>query len=171
MKKKAEDLKPGDVVLAHNDDGEVSARYVVVAKRRTDDYDFVITKVRIGKPELDQTFKRVHPPEDVFEVEAVESPTLSPAQQHAEELHEALAECLGITGCKPGVSFDYYEKATQSARALLARIDPPKPPTLEEALDALDAILNASCEELDITANKQAQTILDRARRSGILKK
>lgn len=93
----------------------------------------------------------------------VEAPSLTPAQQHAEEL-------LGIARR----AYDGLpEQAPWKAEIgmVLAKIDPPAPPTLEEALAILsDLERHAQPRELhfDSPILERMFAILDRARRAGL---
>lgn len=92
---------------------------------------------------------------------AQQAPALTPAQQHAEEL-------LGIARR----AYDGLpEQAPWKAEIgrVLAKIDPPAPPTLEEALQALATILDSTSPQKDYEAAKAAQQIVDRARRAKII--
>lgn len=87
---------------------------------------------------------------------------LSPAQQHAEELLD-LARRVSAAGINPPPG-----SLADIAAGLLAKIDPPKPPTLAEALDLLGVAR-------DVLASKNAEIpavneLLDRAQRCGEMK-
>jgi hypothetical protein len=54
--------------------------------------------------------------------------------------------------------------------ALVERLNPPEPPTLEEALRALNAVAEAQEQGMQAYSRKQARELVDRARRTGLLK-
>lgn len=113
--------------------------------------------------------------DSTVEVE-VEAPALSPAQQHAERMIPYLRDYKML--CEHDARMS-DEKKMPEARAVLERrarelaeileaIDPPAPPTLEEALDALQA----AHDYLDVRGmgHTKVESILDRAKRAGVLK-
>lgn len=167
IQKRADELKPGDVF-------EFDERRIVLAAMAHDGCIAVI-HAQIG------IYPKSHGEYDSMVEEgrwnpsaqfAVESPDLTPAQQHAEELADTLRKL--VDSLDNGVM--YHAHAAQpmkDAHALLDKIKPPEPPTLEEALKALET-LHASTHpgsephwSYDTEASVRA--LLDRARRAGKL--
>lgn len=165
MKKKAEDLKPGDVVAAG-----ASYKRAVVLKRI--DSDGIDVRYVLGVLDEDRSIRRWFPLAEEVEVE---SPTLSPAQQHAEELHIYAKELHSILyGEQVGRGRHHRENLEE----LLARTIPPKPPTLEEALELVSCLLldrGVTDKIRDMPEYKspvtRAKALLDRARAAGYLGK
>lgn len=97
----------------------------------------------------------------------VESPDLTPAQQHAEELAKRLWAI--VDDSDQGNFIDL-----NGARALLDKIKPPEPPTLAEALDVVLALTRAAREQGTVEAGmhepiSNGATLLDRARRAKLI--
>jgi hypothetical protein len=92
-------------------------------------------------------------------------PHLTPAQQHAEELAEALRIMMDCNNAGAQLYNDHHDKFT----VLLDKIKPPEPPTLAEALEALAAL--ASVQRAEGPEDAAAEALLDRARRAGVLTK
>lgn len=149
IQKRADELKRGDVVLASN-------IYVIIGKREPAG-DHVAYKAYNADDDSDDTFV-CYP----YIAVSVESPDLTPAQQHAEELVEALENlAVGKTTIAQ----------MAAARVLLDKIKPPEPPTLVEALEAIISLQPLLIKtEPDDSRLKPVQALLDRARRAGILK-
>lgn len=98
----------------------------------------------------------------------VESPDLTPAQQHAEELVKRLWAI--VDDSDQGNFIDL-----NGARALLDKIKPPEPPTLTEALAELDSLRShaktcGAFKECGVVMERSVDSLLDRARRAGVLK-
>lgn len=166
MKKRAEDLRPGDILAAV---GPREPRAVILKILGTRP----LAPAAIGGVVVDAL---VAPLDDGPERRAnwefsndvdVEAPALTLVQQHAEELLEMVRRLASGTH----VQVD--------AQALLARIDPPQPVTVGEVLDALAAAAkyaNLNVDSLDpedreasYQAEQTAGAILKRARRAGQL--
>lgn len=158
MKKLAKDLRRGDVVI-----GALNAEpprrpdltpleRVVVAVTQNGPSVFV----QLATPGGVERAVAQHP-EAKIEVEARD---LTPAQQHADALVDMLRAMLTV-GAIANVAPD--------VRALLDKIDPPKPPTLEEAL----ALLAETRDELNPLSQghgARVGALIERARRAGVLK-
>lgn len=80
---------------------------------------------------------------------------LTPAQQHAEDLLRAV-KAVVESGCVVGNLRDSFQ-------AVLDKIEPPQPPTLQEALSVVRDLAGGH----SIEAERAALNLLDRARRSG----
>jgi hypothetical protein len=114
------------------------------------------------------------PPPEMYAADvavAVEAPALTPAQEHAEELF-ALAVRLADMRDTPE-RLDFRALAVDVAAPLVDKIRPPNPPTLQEALEALENLRPM----LDIQAEKPgdrragpALAVLERARAAGVFK-
>lgn len=150
MKKKAEDLKPGDVIPGN----EAYGPRVVFSAGPSSTYPLMVAVRFFGlwANAIDEitAAKRAE-----FEVE---SPALSPAQQHAEEMVDIMRTIVQ-RDFSPSVLI-------RDSEALLARIDPPKPPSVEELLAALAKLAQGHSVE----RAKVANGLLDRARAAGQLK-
>lgn len=88
-----------------------------------------------------------------------ESPALTPAQEHAEEL-------LKVARWAATIAADTQDQALlrESAQELVARIDPPAPPSAEELARALDDVMNNGYNNVEVL------NLLHRARSAGLLK-
>lgn len=93
----------------------------------------------------------------------VEAPALTPAQQHAEEMVELLRRIMARVD-------DPRKLIPQEIKMLLEKIDPPAPPTLEEALRLIAALRNSGDDAAGLKLDRDAAAMLDRARRAGVLK-
>lgn len=158
--KRADELKPGDVIQRAA--GEVWR----VLELDCASLCMEVTVWRMIPGEMGRMF---HYDADNAQEFTVESPTLSPAQQHAEELRDTLRNL--VDALDNGVR--YHAPAVQlmkNAEALLAKIDPPAPPTLEEALKMLDEMAEAHESGDAAHCRKLSRDLLDRARRAGVLK-
>jgi len=153
IQKRADELKPGDVLPVK--DGSV----VLVGVRylSADCVELMGCAMTDDKMDVKTRSQR----EFINTRVAVESPDLTPAQQHAEELARALMDCL--EALPRGIP-----EATRAA-ALLDKVLPPEPPTLAEALAELEAICNSHDDESEYAAMQRAGQLLDRARRAGVL--
>jgi hypothetical protein len=95
-------------------------------------------------------------------VVGVEAPELTPAQVYADELLVLIGHAV-----QPGtVSAAWRSQALE----LIAKIVPPAPPTLEEALTALAAVRSSGATGMGVVNGQVVDDILDRARKSGVLK-
>lgn len=157
IQKRADELKPGDVMIYGDDRCSVLqiVRDPVGAKVK------LCALPEVGEvAELAPAWIRLN--SAPIEVEA---PALTPAQQHAEELAELLR--TAVTVARQGAS--RVRQWVIDAEELLKTFEPPEPPTLEEALDALNAVAGMpgafACKEMEM-----ADAVLDRARRAGLLK-
>lgn len=153
VQKRADELKRGDVLA----DGRV----VVSKVERSQENN--ISAFMHGEGES-RTFEYFMPGERIVDVE---SPDLTPAQQHAEELAEA-GKLIANQLVK---SFYPAEMivAIETMRALLDKIKPPEPPTLEEALASL-AVASGHLLNIPSAGYKKMVDVLERGRRSGVLK-
>lgn len=120
----------------------------------------------VGNPPRMPTPREQWTPDMSVEVERAAE--LTPAQQHAEALVDLLRE-LADRGSAGHVD---HNSLCGRARKLFDKIDPPQPPTLDEALRLLASWPSAhrtplppGDEPLTLTTEK----LLDRARRSGVL--
>lgn len=152
--KRADELKPGDVLV-------LPTRNIVFRV----DAEIGVLRVQVWDIEQDTTNNRWLQRSEVVEVEA---PALTPAQQHAEELLELVCDAENLLVNWQDITSSQFDQGRKewadAAKPLLAKIDPPAPPTLEEALALLARIWEAgNGEGLD--------AILDRARRSGVYPK
>lgn len=97
---------------------------------------------------------------------------LTPAQTHAEELLAQLNELVAyvLAGHGRVDGWDAIMASARRGRALVDAITPPNPPTLAEALAVLVDVPN-HCEPVNADLAKRVAEILDRAYRSGELKR
>lgn len=164
--KRADELKPGDVIVG--DGTSFGNRIVVDAFPAIDPHDdrIVVDAFSMTRRCMDQYWLEpgTHAP--------VESPALTPAQQHAEELLELVRDAENMLVNWQDITSSQFQQGRHewatAAKPLLAKIDLPAPPTLEEALQALAYVqeqLAADHDALDCV-----DTVLDRARRTGMLK-
>lgn len=153
IEKRFDQLEPGDVLPG--DDGYALVVYNVVDNGPGACRD-------VWCVEADRAAKvrsMTHKSSELF---AVECRDLTPAQQHADELLE-LVRATSIHRSGP---------LSDRAQALIDKIDPPQPPTLDEALALLAAWPSASRTPLmpgDEPLTLKTEKLLDRARRSGVL--
>jgi hypothetical protein len=111
--------------------------------------------------------------EHQFEVEA---PALTPAQEHAELFEKYAREFLRLSQNSGPAGFANVSEF-KALRDALDKIRPPEPPTLAEALEALSVLYEGTkavrTGEWDHAsmqvARNQAHSIVERARRAGIL--
>lgn len=100
---------------------------------------------------------------------SVLAPTLTPAQEHADELLKLLR--LGVAGYGAVERELGEESWAYYAEELIAKIDP-QPPTLEEALVALalarEALDLADPDDAEGNPKGVADDLLNRARRAGV---
>lgn len=158
IQKRADELKPGDVLPVK--DGSVvlvGVRYV--SADCVELMGCVMSGDRMNVETRNQrefTNTRI----------AVEVPDLTPAQQHAEELLELAknvsAAAAGIN--PPTGSFAHI------ATALVSKIEPPEPPTLEEALTLLSGVTECRLDGHLGTKHNAALDLLYRARKAGVFK-
>lgn len=157
IQKRADELKPGDVFTW----GGVR---VVALRVEARDNEIVICTARLPDPAYagGAPSQVSYPRTCVMQVET-NAPDLTPAQQHADELAEALLEVrteVPVLGMLRRQRID----------ALLDKIKPPEPPTLEEALYALQLVTEQSNIPGLSGQEQVAADVLDRARRAGLLK-
>lgn len=155
IQKRADELKPGDVVTMGKN-GKCSFLY---ASREA-----IADEVRMQFGAHNGWGLVTHMlncgEDTVFHVE---SPDLTPAQQHAEELAEALQVMMNCHAYGAELYDDYRAK-------YIALLDKIKPPTLAEALGMLEKIRFAAhlpAASIDIINGVDA--MLDRARRAGVM--
>jgi len=175
IQKRADELKPGDVVFF---DGRRAAfQYVSSAQPGA----LMSAEHRLhmfaglgshfdSQPGIDR-IQRWMPPAMPVDVEA---PALTPAQEHAEELLRYFRDYLALCQFDFERLPDEHNRSVLGKRiselsALLAKIDPPKAPTYEETLAALDALLTGSMSSPEHPDMMAAQNIVDRARRAGVM--
>lgn len=152
IQKRADELNPGDHVLSLNGGQE----WVILRHYLAQAQDVKITVGVIGAGSAEHYWV---PSGQYFEMV---QPNLTPAQQHAEELVELLAECSPILG---------HDAISARINAMLDKITPPEPPTLAEALELIAfGAAKASGDYKPGDFTRRAEVILDRARRSGVLK-
>lgn len=164
IQKRADELRPGDDVALLMG-GPMSApnlkeRLVMLRFNGADLGNDGIAFGRLahaGRAPL--TDIRYFRPDDSVNVEAPDE--LTPAQQHADELREMLWRAANFM--RGRASFTEIEA---EARALLERIEPPAPPTLEEALAALTNLLQPAIGPAQL---EHARDILSRARKAGVI--
>lgn len=157
IQKRADELKPGDII----DFG--IGRYVLLrgnSKGKTLEGEHYADFAAVA---LDVPMAVIKPVVLTGEYKT-EVPALTPAQEHAEEMAELLRRIMIRVD-------DPMKLIPQEIAALLAKIDPPKAPTLEEALKALSSLRDINSVDV-ATYEKicaQADSILDRARRTQVL--
>lgn len=140
--KRADELKPGDVISRFDRPTSVviqGAAPVHVGEVKFLAYDIGAREIITVEVGCSADY-------------AVEAPTLTPAQQHAEELLRFVRK----------IAASDYAQADEEASEVLAKIDPPQPPTLEEVIKALDSI------EPDYMP-ASAKQVLERYRRAKII--
>lgn len=155
MKKRVEDLKPGDIAIyARPSSFPDTVRFCVLGDssiaRRVGMRTLVIAEIGDGSRNvsIEDITAALH---DEVEVESRE---LTPAQQHAEELLAYVRQCAG---------------GGNDADLLLDKIEPPQAPTLEEALFALELLYNGDVPGLS-GQRANAAKVLAQARRAGVFK-
>lgn len=149
IQKRGHELKLGDVVVTP------SSR-LVVTQIEPDSFVWV---VKCGEPYVPQQNIRFQDPVEV------EAPALTPAQEHAEELRDALRNL--VDSLDNGVRFHAHAvQPMKDAETLLAKIDPPKAPTLDEALQLLE-VVRGECG-LGVNYGGKVDALLDRARRAQV---
>lgn len=157
IQKRADELKPGDVVVTERERQKavvlrapVPAAHTYEGRKRLDVLAFALDSEVTG-----------HTSFFADGMADVESLDLTQAQLHAEELAKYARGYFSAVdaGYLPAFSKDEYSEF----RALLDAIKPPEPPTLAEALNAL---LRAKA---DGRATPDIDDILDRARRAKVL--
>lgn len=156
--KRADELKPGDILPPNM---AYTRRVVCSVSPSEVTCDGIAVKVYGERGALD-TFSFA--PEQEVEVE---SPALTPAQQHAEELRVLLAWMVDFAGRYAAHEIGANMQKFERINTLLAKIDPPAPPTLEEAL----TLLAEDHDGMPVTGfEKRVAALLDRARRAGVFK-
>jgi hypothetical protein len=160
VKKKAEELKPGDLVVAlPGFDQKVIPAFVASVRFDDDQLNAVVTFQ--GQNGI-ATWSRG------LEVEVVVG-LLTPAQQHAEELLTMVRRAANLLS-----DHSFAPQLADDLRALLARIDPPKPPSAEELAEALAELvkyneMNTMEKIAAKPAEHTARAVLERARQAGYL--
>lgn len=160
IKKRADELKPGDVITSFHGASNVTCPAIVVTGYSNGRVLVVNELVSIWAP-AGAVFI------GYSQAVEVEAPDLTPAQQHAEELAEF---------ARHATSGNYAPEELQAlAFELFDKIKPPEPPTLEEALEALSGTVKCIKDDaVRLVDGKSpyvvALDILDRARREGMLK-
>lgn len=172
IEKKVCDLKPGDILP------NVGNRpYVVLGTRATAVGLHTLMVAALGPCPIGHSIEQrisehLWHPESAVKVEVSD---LTPAQQHADELAALLREAFDIGAAGTQRASDGFAIADLRARwrawepqvdALLKRIDPPQPPTLEEAIQVLVDVYAKSEDARSVTA---ISALLDRARSHGLL--
>lgn len=152
IQKRADEIKRGDIIVDFLRAADVRVPAVVLG-------DYCNGSVKIF--DAADTISRV-----MIGYEStvtVDAPSLNPAQLHAEELAD-LAKAVANYSHSISV-------LREEACALLDKIKPPEPPTLEEALTALDNMIAMLADELpdDDDDILNAISIRDRARRAGVM--
>lgn len=155
IQKRADELRKGDVITNFLGAADCSAPAVVL-------FDYSAGRATIMDAE--GTFR--NPMIGYDSTVIVEAPALTPAQEHAEELLHWMRLMFDFIE-SPATAF--YNEYRDGVRDLLAKIDPPKAPTLEEALEALRLMCEAKDDQHDYENLKNAQKILDRARRAQVI--
>lgn len=155
ISKRFDALNTGDIVMKES----VRLAVAHVSKRGA------VQCVSLSGP-LVFTLDLPRPADGMVQVEVEQQPVpLTPAQQHADELVEMLWRCANMMRGS-SVRLDVETEA----RALLDKIDPPQPPTLDEALGMLRDIREViNPPGLGVTTGQMLDAMLDRARRSGVL--
>ena len=161
--KRADELKPGDVWVVGRCRHSVLA--VISAGSRI---EMTYCSLPIANQEAGLRERCAYDNNSCFDIESPVAPAMTPAQQHAEELLRLVRSMAGVLKYKHTMSdhdFDEHSKAhIADTHEILAKIAPPQPPTLEEALAMLQTVM----EQQNNTP--EAVALLDRARRSGKLK-
>lgn len=133
IQKQAQDLVAGDVLT-----DSVRPLGLVLTRARTT-YDAGIGKTLVciarigsisGGPVQDERFQ----PLAVLDVADFSTPELTPAQQRADELLKRLRELRGYYAALAG---GMGAEVLRDVDELLAKLQPPEPPELTEALDVL----------------------------------
>jgi hypothetical protein len=148
IQKRADELKPGDVVV--NFRGSASLVCPAICIRGL---EMGITKFFAGTGDHAAIFLGYA---TVVDVDALD---LTPAQQHAEEMLDLLCDVYAR-------AVDPQNLIPQRIKALVDKIKPPEPPTLEEALASLGALTPHANGDPEVDV---AIALLDRARRAGML--
>jgi hypothetical protein len=169
IKPRADQLKPGDILPAAGH----RPRRVVTRVIASPSPAIVLHVVSIEPPAPSVSpqppFAGLAPEQyTLSEFVSVEVPdhVLTPAQARADDLVESLLECVG---CIP-----VGEAESKRAWALLDAVRPPVPPTMGEVLVVLaqttsHARMCGAFERAGHVIGADADAILDRARRSGLL--
>lgn len=155
IQKRADELKPGDVVIGFGYDKPG----VFVGFHDRDAKDVCARFVIDGTDNI----KREWMP--FGRIVDVRGAALTPAQEHAEELLHWTRLMFDFID-SPATAF--YNEYRDGVRTLLSKIDPPKAPTYEEALAALAQLLSATPSHAE-AAIDNGRAILDRARRAQVL--
>ena len=170
IQKRADELRPGDVIVIKAPGGTVAP---AVDQRLAVLYTFSSAAIQGGDlitvhavdlggaqymPGILIQAPRAFSADQLL---YVESPDLTPAQQHAEELAEALRVMMDCHDSGAELYHDYHAKYT----TLLDKIKPPEPPTLAEALELVRKVHDTTpCGH-----KPELAAMLDRARRAGML--
>lgn len=145
----AKDLQPGDVFYI----GSVPLMYI--QRLGADLGNDGVSCIRPGEKSAQKRYLRA---DESYQVEP-RSATLTPAQQHADEL-VALIRAVTVGPVMH-----------QELQNMLDKIDPPKPPTLDEALEMLTDWHRRGTGVNDrLNVADRTKMLLDRARRAGVLK-
>jgi hypothetical protein len=166
IQKRADELKPGDVLPTQS--GICSFPYMVIRGSSRKGSEWVYHYVCAVDKDAPYVFEAKFAADIVCNVE---SPDLTLAQQHAEELLALVRKMAGVFKYSHTMSdadVAAHGKAyVEMAHEVLAKIDPPEPPTLAEALESLDALTSETSHMPK--ARDYALGLLDRARRAGVL--
>jgi hypothetical protein len=159
IKKRADELKPGDVLTLPSG----GPRWTVIAVELGPQMGALarVATVRLGEMPP-QTRVDEHYKTELLHIEVPE-PDLTPAQQHAEELLALVRQAETWLSDVPEMAG--VREWLAAARRLRATIAP-EPPTLAEALAQLQAVHDAKHPGDELV---RVQLLLDRARRAGVL--
>lgn len=125
MKIKAKDLKFGDMIKRNIG---LCMETLVLVQRTTDPEQNTVTFIRDKRIlSIGQDRYVIVMLQDTEELDVMRPMELTPAQQHADELLIALKSVTGVTA----------PMHTDHISALLDKIEPPKPVTLDEAMSML----------------------------------
>jgi hypothetical protein len=155
IQKRAFEIKPGDVIQTDSDRLTV----LHIQAESSKEIAFLCAYLDSLKPEP-HIRRWAH--KMTVKVE-VNSPALTSAQQHADELVAMLQRC------EP--AFDNYPELSVAVDTLLEKVRPPEPPTLAEALEVLvSGVTLVGGDYKPGAFTDRANALLDRARRAGLLK-
>lgn len=136
IQKRADQLQPGDIIVKR----DVGRMVVVQTAQSGETVMILAADVATGF----SSSPAVWPAHATFDVESHE---LTSAQQHADELVELLWIAANqLRGGSPN-----QQKVDYRIRAMLKRINPPQPPTMEEMIRAMEQLAEGAQHVADGT--------------------